>query len=345
MSVTAARPGPLRRLALVALALGATALVLHAGHAAAQARNPFSVGISEGGGRYSGIAGWLLAKQAVFERMLSAAVRAVKTDRSAMWTLTGLSFAYGVFHAAGPGHGKAVVSSYLLANERALRRGLVISLLAALLQGAVAIAIIGVLALVLHATSPVMRDTASLVEQASFAGIAVLGLWLVWQKGRAFFVAWKDPPARPQSLSSSSAFGCEPCEPDGTHIHSAACGHFHMPDPRRLGADFSWKSAAMTVVAAGLRPCSGAILVLVFALAQGLFLVGVGATFAMSLGTALTTSALASLAVLAKDVALRLTKPASQRALLITRGAEFAAACLVLFFGIALLMGVSAADI
>jgi nickel/cobalt exporter len=129
------------------------------------------------------------------------------------------------------------------------------------------------------------------------------------------------------------------------HVPTDDCCQFHMPDPRRLGADFSWKSAAMTVFAAGLRPCSGAILVLVFALAQGLFLAGVGATFAMSLGTALTTASLAACAVLAKDVALRLTRPASRRAILVARGAEFLAACLVLFFGIALLMGIAAADI
>jgi ABC-type nickel/cobalt efflux system permease component RcnA len=342
MSVTSARPGPLLRLALLALAVGAAVLVVHAGSASAQARNPFSVGISEGGGYYTGFAGWLLAKQAGFERLLSTAVRAVRTDRSAMWTLTGLSFAYGIFHAAGPGHGKAVVSSYLLANERALRRGLVISLFAALLQGAVAIVLIGILALVLHATSPVMRDTASLVEKASFAGITILGLWLVWRKGRAFFSAWASPCAKPRA--APSAFACEACEPDGAPVHMAGCGHC-MPDPRRFGGDFSWKSAAMTIIAAGARPCSGAILVLVFALAQGLFLAGVGATFAMSLGTAITTASLAALAVLAKDVALRVTRPASRRALLVARGAEFAAACLVLFFGVALLIGVTAADI
>ena len=309
MSVTAARPGPLFRLALVAVAVGAAALVLHAGNASAQARNPFSVGISEGGGYYTGFAGWLLAKQAEFERLLSTAVRAVRTDRSAMWTLTGLSFAYGVFHAAGPGHGKAVVSSYLLANERALRRGLVISLFAALLQGTVAIVLIGILALVLHATSPVMRDTASLVEKASFAGITVLGLWLVWRKGRAFFSAWASPVRQAASFAAIGLRSAKPANPTGRRVHTADCGHLHMPDPRRLGGDFSWKSAAMTVVAAGVRPCSGAILVLVFALAQGLFLAGVGATFAMSLGTAVTTASLAALAVLAKDVALRADPP------------------------------------
>ena len=343
MSVSPAPRRPLGVIALVVpLAVGIF-MLLHAGHAAAQARNPFSVGISEGGGRYTGFAGWLLAKQASFWLALSAAVRAVKTDRSAAWTIAGLSFAYGVFHAAGPGHGKAVVSSYLMANERALRRGLVISLLAALLQGLVAIALIGILALVLHLTSPVIVNAGNFIEKISFAGIAALGLWLVRRKGAALLQAWGNPYVK--APVATSAFVCEVCEPDAEHVHSAACGHIHMPDPRKLGADFSWTSAAMTVLAAGVRPCSGAILVLVFALAQGLFLVGVGSTFAMSLGTAVTTSALASCAVLAKDLALRLTRPASRRAVLVARGAEFLAACLVLLFGVALLMGVAAADI
>ncbi len=71
-----------------------------------------------------GIAGWLLAKQAEFYRMLSGTIRNAKTDGSAVWLLMGISFAYGVFHAAGPGHGKAVISSYLVANEETWKRGI-----------------------------------------------------------------------------------------------------------------------------------------------------------------------------------------------------------------------------
>ena len=87
---------------------------------------------------------------------------------------------------------------------------------------------------------------------------------------------------------------------------NADCGHSHAPDPATLGDGFSWRGAAATVVAAGSRPCSGAILVLVFALAQGLFAAGVAATFAMSLGMAITTGALACAAVFAKRLAMRL---------------------------------------
>ena len=128
---------------------------------------------------------------------------------------------------------------------------------------------------------------------------------------------------------------------DPHHVHDEHCGHYHAPDPSTLGAGFSWGSALATVLAAGARPCSGAILVLVFALAQGLFAAGIAATFAMSLGTALTTGALAATAVFAKDIAVKMSGGDSMRSLLLVRLFEFGAACLVLLLGASLFLGAS----
>jgi ABC-type nickel/cobalt efflux system permease component RcnA len=317
----------------------------------AQAHNPFGVGISEGGGSASGITGWIIQEQVVFERQLSAAVRATKLDGSAFWMLGGLSFAYGIFHAAGPGHGKAVMTSYLFANERALKRGLVLTLLAAVLQGVVAIVLVGILALVLHATALRMKNAATLIESLSFASVAVLGAWLVWQKGWRFIQALRARPAAALPIRSP-ALACGHdhgltyafsglAEPAVTHLHGPDCGHYHAPDPADLGQNFSWREALLTVVAAGSRPCSGAILVLVFSLAQGMFMAGIAATFAMSLGTAITTGALAALAVLAKGLALRMAAPTSRRGTLIIRGFEVAAAAVVLLAGLSLFLGYS----
>ena len=338
------------------LAFAAAVLVI-ASHAPAfaQAHNPFSVGISEGGGSATGLSGWLLAKQAGFEQMLSGQVRAVKADGSALWMLSGLSFLYGVFHAAGPGHGKAVVASYMFANERALRRGVVLSFLAAALQGLVAIVLIGVLALIFHATAARMKGAAQLVESLSYASIAVLGGWLLWRKGRAFLLAaraeWQQTPA-PAGLHHHDHGHSHDCCAHGHghhghdhaqpgHVHGPDCGHFHAPDPAMLGDRFSWTSAIMTVVAAGLRPCSGAILVLVFALAQGVFQAGVLATVAMSAGTAITTSALAVLAVLAGGFAVRFTASGSGKGALIARGIEAAAGAFIFLLGVGLFLGVT----
>lgn len=350
------RPGPVAAYAALAL------LVLVA-PAVAQAHNPFGVGISEGGGGASGVTGWILAQQGGFERSIAAAVKAGKADGSAVWSLMGISFVYGVLHAAGPGHGKAVLAAYMVANRRALRRGIVLSCLAALLQAGVAIGLVAALSLVFHATAIGMRNTAAIVERLSYIGITLLGAWMLWRKGGAFLAEWRARRVAPMlafatagagsgepvfaafgtpsmSLAGAvparrqSAFAC-----DVAHEHSASCGHCHALDPGLLGDGFSWREALSTVAAAGARPCSGAILVLVFGLAQGMFVAGILSTLVMALGTALTTAALASTAVLAKTIAFRLAGTGDGRGALAGRALECIAAALVLAVGLSLLFG------
>ena len=149
----------------------------------------------------------------------------------------------------------------------------------------------------------------------------------------AYAVPWR----RPAISLSAAAFRAGP--PDGGAAPIEECGHAHAPDPAELNETFSWRGAAGTVIAAGARPCSGAILVLVFAMAQGLFAAGIAATFAMALGTAVTTGALAWTAVFAKSAAMRLAAGENSRLALVARGFEFAAALAVLVFGVALLLG------
>src|ERR1700741_3446431 len=103
-----------------------------------------------------GVLGWIFAKQAEFYRQFSGLIRAAKADGSAAWSLFGLSFLYGTFHAAGPGHGKAVISSYVIANEETWRRGVTLSFASALLQALVAVAVVGVAAVLLNATASTM---------------------------------------------------------------------------------------------------------------------------------------------------------------------------------------------
>jgi nickel/cobalt transporter (NicO) family protein len=299
--------------------------------------HPFAVGANEGAtGSAQGVSGWILAQEAGFYRLLSGAIRAAKQRGAAAWGLAGLSLAYGIFHAAGPGHGKMVIASYMLANERALRRGLVIAFGAALLQGFSAVAIVGIGAIVFKATAKHMTAAANAVEIASYAGIVILGGALVYVKGAALLSAWRAAPAVAVAAGvAARAFLADDCAEN--HVHGPGCAHFHAPDPRTLGAGFSWKSALLTMMAAGSRPCSGAILVLVFALAQGIFSTGVFAVLAMSLGTAITTAALASAAVLAKTAAVKYSKAGSGRALIAGRLFEAGAALAVLGLGLVLL--------
>jgi nickel/cobalt transporter (NicO) family protein len=127
-------------------------------------------------------------------------------------------------------------------------------------------------------------------------------------------------------------------------VHDAHCGHSHGPTPSELAGPGGWRRGLGAIFAVGIRPCSGAILVLVFALAQGLFWTGVAATFVMGLGTAITVATIAVIAVSAKDLARRLSAGREGGGGLVMRGIEFAAAGLVLLLGVGLLAGYIAAE-
>jgi ABC-type nickel/cobalt efflux system permease component RcnA len=319
------------------------------------AQNPFGGPRPAAEPQVGGIVGWLLARQSAFYREISATIRAAKSDGSAVWTLLGISFAYGIFHAAGPGHGKAVISSYLVANQETARRGIVLSFASALLQSLVAVVVVGVFAWLLNATAKTMCGAEKAIEIASYALIAAFGARLVWTKGGGFIRALQEVPVPAVAVAAHHHHDhghhhghdhhhAHDHHHDHDHVHDEHCGHSHGPTPSELAGPGGWQRGLSAIVAVGLRPCSGAILVLVFALAQGLFWAGIAATFVMGLGTAITVAAIAIIAVSARGLAQRLSSGRNGGGTLIMRGIEFGAAGLVLLFGLGLLFGYLAAE-
>ena len=314
----------------------------------------------------SGLVGWIFAEQAAFYRSLSSYIRASKDDGAAMWALFGISFLYGIFHAVGPGHGKAVISSYLVANEETWRRGVVLSFISAAIQSIVAVIIVAIAAVLLEATAKTIGWTVHIVEIVSYALIILISLRLLFVKGRSFLIAIRqfEWPVRqletaPASAGTApvfhrlgaSAIGCSHCDAghgfhcDGDHDHHAsAWGHAHGPEPAELGGAGGWRRGLSAVLAVGLRPCSGAIIVLIFALAQDLFWTGVGATLLMGLGTALTVAVIATLAVSARHVASRIASAQSGWGMLAMRAVEVGASALMVAFGALLLAGYMASE-
>jgi nickel/cobalt transporter (NicO) family protein len=351
--------GLARGIAVTAAAFAAV-IVFDAALHALMAQNPFGGPRPPAEPPVGGIIGWILAKQSEFYREMSATIRAAKSDGSAVWTLLGISFAYGIFHAAGPGHGKAVISSYLVANEETARRGIALSFASALLQALVAVALVAVLAWLLSSTARTMCSTEKAIEIVSYGLIAAFGARLVWTKGGGFMRALQAKPV-PAMVAAhhhddhdhdhghdhghhhhdhqhhDHAHGHD-------HVHDEHCGHSHGPTPDQLAGPGGWRRGLGAIFAVGLRPCSGAILVLVFSLAQGLFLAGIAATFVMGLGTAITVATIAVIAVSAKGLAKRLSAGREGGGTLIMRGIEFGAAGLVLLFGLGLLFGYLAAE-
>jgi nickel/cobalt transporter (NicO) family protein len=324
----------------------------------------------------SAVTGWVLTRQAAFYRSLSGFIRASRDDGAAMWGLFGISFLYGIFHAVGPGHGKAVISSYLLANEETWRRGVALSFASAAIQSATAIIIVAVAAVLLGTTAKAIGSTVHVVETVSYGLVILIGLRLLFVKGRGLLMAckglsrgltWQQAPGEAAtSLSGggmivlrhdhrpgSAAFRCEPCHGDGDdHVHGPDChdhhasvwGHAHGPEPSELAGAGGWRRGVSAVVAVGLRPCSGAIIVLIFALAQDLFWTGAAATLLMGLGSAITVAVIATLAVGARNIAGRIASARSGLGMLMMRAIEVGAAALIVAFGALLLGGYMASE-
>lgn len=218
--------------------------------------------------------------QSDFYQGLTSALRAVSDSMSALWTLLGLSFAYGVAHAAGPGHGKVVIGSYMLASGDTARRGALLALGAAMVQASVAVALVGLLAGLFGLSQSVLSSTTITLERFGYGLIVVLGLYLLVTSVRRLFNA---------TVSHRDA------HPDPHHVHDdqCGCGHSHVPDADAVVQSQNLPQTLALIVGAGLRPCTGALLVLVLALSQGLFWAGSLAAYAMGVGTALTVGVLA----------------------------------------------------
>jgi nickel/cobalt exporter len=312
---------------------------------------PFGMTRAASPAEVGGLTGWVLAKQAEFYRMFSGLIRASKSDGSAAYTLLGISFLYGIFHAAGPGHGKAVISSYLVANDETWRRGIVLSFASAILQALTAIIIVGIAAVLLGATAKAMGNTVRVIEIVSYGLIILIGLRLLWVKGLAFLKLLRAKAHGHDTHDHAHGHGHHHHNHSHDHAHghdhhhhdhgdeASAWGHAHAPEPRELTGRHWLRHGLSAIVAVGLRPCSGAIIVLVFALAQGLFWIGVASTFLMGLGTAITVAAIATLAVGARGLAGRFAKAKPGAGMILIRGLETAAALVIIVFGAALLTG------
>jgi ABC-type nickel/cobalt efflux system permease component RcnA len=342
----------------------------------AASTGPFGVGLPEGGSMpgaafFPRLFNLFISVQVYFNQHMTTAVRAMRHDSHAAWTLLGLSFLYGVVHAAGPGHGKAVVSSYLLATRQSLRNGIVLAFVASLAQAGGAIALILVASMVLHMTSVSMTWASFYFEIVSDALVVTLGCWLIWSK--IIRPAWTpklnfEPVnflTRPERyLAGAAPAGAsrfqalDAAEPSMVsnprlrvqtngpmtpfnHIDLGACecGHTHMPDAAVLDGSLDWRKAWTVVASTALRPCTGALIVLVFSISQGLLLAGITATLVMGLGTAITVSGLAVLAVSARKTAFILTGADSPLGRRLMRGMEACGAIAVLLFGVLLLVG------
>jgi ABC-type nickel/cobalt efflux system permease component RcnA len=260
---------------------------------------------------------WVWTKQREFHRRLTDELGGVKDKEGSAFWLVVVSFLYGIFHAAGPGHGKAVLTTYLLTRGREVRRGIAMASAAALMQGTTAVILVYGLILVAGWLPRETHTAVDWTERFSFLLVAAIGMFLLWRGIKGI-------------RSSVRASNAEA-------VHEEHDPHDIQPEQIKQASD--WRSIFGVVFAIGLRPCSGAVLLLIFAHVMQIYWAGIAAVVAMSTGTAITVSTLALLAVNARQWVLAMTESTSSRWWGIGGGVLILlAGTLILYLGLSLLI-------
>lgn len=236
-----------------------------------------------------------------FQNAMAAPLRRLQAgDTGAILVLLAVAFGYGLAHAAGPGHGKVLIGGYALGNRAGVTKLIGLSLAASMAQATVAVLFVcaGVL------VAGWGRDQMKGVAEAWFAPlsalmIAALGLWLAARGVRHLRRAAASPEGQgPAHGHAGHDHGHHP----GGHDHACAhCGHAHGPSAEAIAAVHDWRAAAALVGGIAMRPCTGALFLLVLTWQMGIIGAGVAGTYAMGLGTAVITIAAALGAVALRE--------------------------------------------
>lgn len=236
--------------------------------------------------------------------------------------LIGFSFIYGMLHSLGPGHGKVIVSTYLATHPTKAKASLVLTVVSALLQALVAVLLVSVLIWGFNASMRVVNDKANMFVVLSFALVAVVGVLICWKALKNIYRAMRQPqlrvkaiqPLTAQPFPSQSKMSLNAHAP-ATAIHAVhtthkassecGCGHQHVADAQSINNASTLREYAGIIVTIGIRPCTGAIMVLLFSNVVGLYWMGVLSALAMAVGTALTTSLIAIMTLTGKHLVKR----------------------------------------
>ncbi|MDU3816508.1 MAG: nickel/cobalt transporter [Pantoea sp.] len=239
-------------------------------------------------------------QKALHQEMIAVLQRVAQQPGQAGATRLGFSLLYGVLHALGPGHGKVVIATFLATHPTRLKTSLKLTLAAAIVQGLVAVALVTLMLGILQLSSRQLHLSSFWLEKGSYLLVIGLGVWLCWRALRQL-MRQRTPAQRIQRLRP----------PEHSHDAHCGCGHQHLPDSEQLARATSWKTSLLVVLSMGLRPCSGAIMMLLFSRVIGVYGWGVVSALAMAVGTALTVSAMALLVQSSRTLAIRLNRRAT----------------------------------
>lgn len=266
----------------------------------------------------------------------------------ALFYVSAASISYGFLHAIGPGHGKVIMVSYLSTHPTKVKTSLMLSISAALLQALVAIVLVSALLFVLETSMREVNSKASYLIDASFVAMILLGLHLAWKSIRDFLKQKANAKVHNHEHSHdhshdehSHSHEHSHDEHSHSHDHACGCGHKHHASPDDIDQAKNLKDYLGIVLSIGIRPCSGALLVLIFAKSLGIYWLGMIGAIAMGMGTGAAISFLAFVSIKGGALLRRFLKPTSKashwRELILKLGA----ASFICVMGVIMMQGTS----
>ncbi len=250
-----------------------------------------------GSGGFDSLAAWAAGEQREFQNQIARALRAARAEQpQAVATLLTVCFAYGFFHAIGPGHGKVLIGGYGLGRQVAFWRLSAISVLSSLGQAVTAVVLVyaGVLIFQLSRET-LVGTTEQVMAPISYAAIAAIGSWLVFRGMRSFARRSRSDAAHGHSHDHEHHHDHHHEEHEHHHHHHhdevcSDCGHRHGPSAEEVANVGSLREALVLIAGIAARPCTGALFVLILTWQMGIAMVGIAGAFAMALGTATVTT-------------------------------------------------------
>ncbi len=242
-------------------------------------------------GGLDGFTAWAAASQHEAQNALARAIRTLRAgEPGVLLALLTVCFAYGFFHAAGPGHGKVLIGGYGVARRVRMLPLMAVAVASSLAQATTAVILVYAGVFVLGLTREKMVGlTEDIFAPASYVAIGLIGLWLAWRGLQAFVkIGRLDPHNQPH------------CQ----HVHADSCGHAHGPDPAQVAALTGWRDTLILIAGIAIRPCTGALFLLILCWRMGIDAAGIAGAYAIGLGTATITVAVAFMAVWAREGAM-----------------------------------------
>jgi nickel/cobalt exporter len=228
----------------------------------------------------------LLTFQREANRLIATHMRAIREGQTSLPLLigAGLAFLYGVVHALGPGHGKLVIVSYFLSREAQIGRGFLMGLQIAVFHVISAMVVVALADLLLRKAFGGPPAEAAGVRLASYGLIALIGVAMTGQALRRSYLRHH-----------------------GVEVNHACCAHGQAahPDHRAHAGHGRQVEQGALSLGVGLVPCTGAVLILLYAMANDILFAGMVLVAAIAAGMAITMGALGLVSVVARRALAR----------------------------------------